>query len=193
MPSELEKRMSRIEKRMAERTKKPSICNCRVRTSYHNAECLLAVLKGMPWVCPIHGFRNMGRFWFTPRWAILCTRPRHGGDDNRFCPCPPDPWRSHVLNGRNGVPRTSEDGSAAHLAGVKLQMDSFDPQADPQEKQRLFLEERARIAAVGNGYLDACHEWFEKYGHEFIKRPELAKVIWERARENDGQESSPSL
>jgi hypothetical protein len=67
MPSELERRMSRIEERLAEKTKKPSICNCRVRTSCHNAECLPAVLKGIPWVCPIHGFRNLGRFWFTPQ------------------------------------------------------------------------------------------------------------------------------
>ena len=191
MPSELEKRMSRIEKRLADRTKRPSVCICRSRTSYHNAKCLLAVLKGIPWVCPIHGFRNLGRFWFTPQWNIL--RVREGGIDNQFCPCPPDPWRSHVLNGRQGVPQTSGDGSAALAAGVKLQMDAFDPQSDPQEEQRLFLEESARISAVVDGYLDACYEWDATYGKELIKRPELAKVIWERAREHDGQESSPSL
>jgi hypothetical protein len=191
MPSELEKRMSKIEKRLAERAKKPSICNCRVSTSYHNAKCLLAVLKGMAWVCPIHGFRNPGRFWFTPQWAIL--RVRNGGDDNRFCPCPPHPWRTHVLNGLNGVPRTSGDGSAAEAAAIKLQMDAFDPLKDRQDANRRVQEEGARIETIVNGYWDACHEWYAKYGQELIKRPELAKVIWERARENESQESSPSL
>lgn len=190
MPSELEKRMSKIEKRLAERTKKPSICICRTHTRYHTAKCLLAVLKGLPWVCPIHGFRNFGRFWYTPQWALL--RTRQGGIDNQFCPCPPHPWRSYVLDARNGVPQSWEANSAAWKAAAELPT-TFDPPMDPQERHRLFLEEGAQIEAVVKGYWDACQEWHEKYGQELIKQPELAKVIWKRARENDSQESSPSL
>ena len=180
MPNQLEKRISRIEKRLAERTKKPSICICRVHTRFHNAKCLLAVLKGLPWVCPIHSFRKFGWFLFTPQWALL--RTRQGGIDNQFCPCPPHPWRTHVLKGRNGVPTTSEDASAAWKAADELPTYGLDPLVDPQEKHRLFLEERARVEAVVKEYWDACHEWYEKYGRELNSQPELAKVIWERAR-----------
>jgi hypothetical protein len=35
----LEKRLARIEKRLAERKWGPSFCNCRIRTRFHNAEC----------------------------------------------------------------------------------------------------------------------------------------------------------
>ncbi len=35
MRNDLEKRLSRLEKRAAERIEKPKVCNCRVRTSYH--------------------------------------------------------------------------------------------------------------------------------------------------------------
>jgi hypothetical protein len=98
-----------------------------------------------------------------------------------------------VLNGLNGVPRTSEDGSAAHEAATKLQMDTFDPLEDRQEANRRVQEEGGRVERIVTEYWHACHEWYAKYGQELVKQPELAKVIWERARENDGQESSPSL
>src|ERR1035441_1852110 len=56
----LEKRISRLEKRVAEGTEKNKVCNCRGETRYHSADCLDAILKGIPRVCPLHGFREQG-------------------------------------------------------------------------------------------------------------------------------------
>jgi hypothetical protein len=47
MSNGLERRLSRLEHVVAERTK-PQICNCRVETRYHNADCLDGLLKRMP-------------------------------------------------------------------------------------------------------------------------------------------------
>src|SRR5271168_5283958 len=94
----IEKRILRQEKLVAKKIQAAKICNCRsMRTSYHNAECLEAILRNIPWLCPVHGIRNLARFWFVASWVPL--RYREGGDDNRFCPCPPHPWRTHVCKG----------------------------------------------------------------------------------------------
>ena len=37
MLKELEKKLSRLEKRVAERIQKTEVCNCRVTTNFHNA------------------------------------------------------------------------------------------------------------------------------------------------------------
>ena len=180
----LEKQLARIEKRLKERKEGPRFCNCRVHTRFHNPDCLVAVLKGIPWTCPIHGFRNLGRFFWTPSWSILW--PRNEVDDNRFCPCPPHPWRSHVLSGRH----THEEGAAARAAWDKLPRD---PILDPQEAKRRLQEGNRRIDAICGEYGAACQEWFEKSGRDLTNRPELAKLIWLRAREHDLQESKPSV
>jgi hypothetical protein len=88
----LEKRISRLEKRVAERTEKNKVCNCRVETRFHNADCLDAVLKGMSRVCSVHGFRKLGFFFWTSKQYLLQS------EDNQFCPCPPHPWRSFLLS-----------------------------------------------------------------------------------------------
>jgi len=184
----LEKRLSRIEVRLKESKEGPRFCNCSVHTRFHNPDCLVAVLKGIPWTCPIHGFRNLGRFFRTPTWSILSTRDgiRNVGIDNQFCPCPPHPWRSHVLSG----PHTHEEGDAAREAWDKLPRD---PILDPQEAKRRLQERNRRIDAIFEEYVAACREWFEKSGRDLTNRPELAKLIWLRAREHDSQESRPSV
>ncbi len=126
MRNNFEARLSRVERRLAQKTEKPKICNCREKTRYHNADCLDALLKRMPMVCPVHGFRQLGRFWWTPSWCVLRTR---FGDDNQYCPCPPHPWRSFVLNG----PHTREAQYAAQEARSRLPPN---PPSDLQEENR---------------------------------------------------------
>lgn len=186
----LEKRLSRLEKRLAERTHGPSVCNCRVHTRFHNAECLAAVLKGIPWVCPIHGIRQLGRFTWTPKQYLLSYR---NGDDNPYCPCPPHPWRSFVLSNLNKPrkgPPNWEEHDAARKAWDNLPPD---PILDCEEGNRRLQEESCRIDALCEEYWAACQEWFEKSGRDLTNQPELAKLIWLRAREHDGQESRPSV
>ncbi len=167
MRSELEKRISRLEKRAVERIEKPKICNCRISTRYHNAACLEALLKGLTRVCPLHGFRVLGTFWFTPSWYVL--RRRGGDRDNELCPCPPHPWRSHVLNG----PRTWEAQAAAREAWDKLSRDA--PPIDPEERKRQFQENSRRIDTLVEGYLTARAEWVEKSGRQPASRAEILK------------------
>jgi hypothetical protein len=143
MSNELERKISRLEKRAAEETAGPRVCNCRVITRYHNAECLDALLKCMPLVCPVHGFRELGRFWWTPAWCVRRTR---AGDDNEFCPCPPHPWRWFVRNG----PRTWEARDAAVEAWHNLPPD---PPSDLQEENR-------RAETVAERYWAARERWY---------------------------------
>lgn len=148
MSNDLKRKISRLEKRAAKQTEEAKPCNCRYITRYHNAECLDALLKRMPLVCPVHGFRELGRFWWTPSWCLLRTR---AGDDNEFCPCPPDPMRSRVLT--NGT-RTWEPRDAACDAGLKL------PAAP-----RSSLQERNRQAeAVMERYWAAQEKWYASRG-----------------------------
>jgi hypothetical protein len=172
MWSGLEKRLARLEKRMAERIQEAKICNCRaVTTRFHNAECLAALLKGMPLVCPVHGLRHLGRFMWTPKWALL--RTREGGDDNQFCPCPPHPWRSFVLSSRQGAPHTWEESYAAREASVNLPPD---PILDPQEGNRRVQENARRIDAMWEEYCAACQLWVEKSGRRLPTRQEIVKL-----------------
>jgi hypothetical protein len=162
MSSGFEKRLARLEKRLAEGTQKAKVCNCRaVMTRFHNAECLAALLKRMPLVCPIHGLRHLGRFMFTPRWALL--RTREGGDDNQFCPCPPHPWRSFGLSARKGVHHTWEENYAAQAAWLNLPPD---PIVDRQEGNRRVQENNRRIAAILEEYYAACEQGIEKSGYQ---------------------------
>jgi hypothetical protein len=159
MRNELEKRISRLEKREAKSREEPKVCNCRVQTRFHNAECLVAVLKGIPWVCPIHGFRNLGRLLWTPEWG--CLSYRNGGNDNQFCPCRPHPWRSFVLSDVH----TWEKSYAAKEAWHKLE----------REPMFSFEEEGRRITSVWEKYWEACEQWFEQSGRRLPSPREIVK------------------
>ncbi len=74
MRSGLEKRLSRLERIVAARTKTSSICNCRVETRFHNADCLDAILKGIPRVCSVHGGRELGFFFWTSQHTAFEKR-----------------------------------------------------------------------------------------------------------------------
>lgn len=160
----LERRVARLEQRIAERAEKPRVCNCRVQTRFHGADCLDAVLTGTSRVCPLHGFRELGFFWWTPRWCAL------NSEDNQFCPCPPHPWRSFVMNG----PRTWEAHAAASGAWAEL------PPVDYPDLQ----EDRRRGEVLLAQYSEARQRWVEKTGRQLPSQKELIKLEWERARKH---------
>lgn len=114
-------------------------------THFHNAACLEALLKNVPRLCPVHGFRDLGTLWWKPAQYGLVE------EDNQFCPCPPHPWRSFVLS--KGPP-TWEDHHAARKAWEELPPDpTFD-----------FQEEKRRTDEVINGYLAARRERATGFG-----------------------------
>jgi hypothetical protein len=158
-----EKRLSRLEKRLAERTTKPSTCNCRVETLFHGGCCLDAILKGMSRVCPLHGFRELGVFCWTSKQFTLLS------EDNEFCPCPPDPWRSFVLSGNH----TWEAQSAARET----------IRNSPPAENSNFKEDDLRVDEVFARYSEARHRWVDS-GGRLPDREELVKLAWQRARKH---------
>lgn len=151
MRGALEKKLSKLEKRLAERAEKLAVCNCRFRTRYHSANCLDAIMKGICRVCPLHGFRSLGLFLFTPSWYPLFSTPRHyplASEVDELCPCPPHPWRSFVRNG----PRTWEEQGRAYGAWQNL----------PPTDRPTLQEEHQRIDFIVNAYMESFQLWVEK-------------------------------
>jgi hypothetical protein len=145
MRKEIENRLSRLEKRLGERTTKLSICNCRVETRFHGGCCLDAILKGMSRVCPLHGFRELGFFFWTSRQFPLLS------EDNQFCPCPPHPWGSFVLS---DGPHTWERQYAAREACRKQS-----PTADSN-----FRADKRKEDEVFGEYFEARQRWVDSGG-----------------------------
>jgi hypothetical protein len=162
MSKEIEKRLSRIEKRLAERTREHSICNCRVETRFHNGPCVAAILKGASRVCPVHGFRDFGLFAYVARSYLV------NAEDNRFCPCPPDPWRSFLLS---EGPHTWEGNYAAREACRKL------PISDDSNRS----EDNGKLDEVFGEYSKARRQWVDS-GGRLPDREEIKKLAWKRAR-----------
>jgi hypothetical protein len=163
----LERRLSRIEQLLAKRTEVPRVCNCRIETRFHSAGCLNAILKGMSRVCPCHGFRELGFFFSTSRWCAL------NSEDNQFCPCPPHPWRSFLING----PRTWEAHYAARDACDKL----------PEAEYSNIQEDRRRGGVLLAQYWEERRQWVKKTGRQLPSREELVKLQWKRARKHVDQ------
>ena len=172
MPNGLVNRVFRLEQQVAERIEEARVCNCRVTTQFHNADCLEAVLKGVSRVCPRHGFRELGFFMEHPIWCPLKPRDSADSDDNKFCPCPPHPWRLYVLSGNH----TQEASQAAREANQKL----------PSVDHSNFHEENRRIDALLEEYLNAQQKWVEA-GGQLATKQELVKLHWKRAREHAKQ------
>jgi len=175
MSNALEKRLSKLEKQAAKKKQKKKVCNCRVTTPYHSAACLDAVLRGIPRVCPVHGFRELGSFLWRPKQYPL------GFDDDRFCPCPPHPWRSYVLSGS----RDWDEGAAARESWDKLAMNA--PAVDPQENARRFQEDNRRTAAILAKYEVARQRWLDSSGRELPALEELVKSQMKRGRQHASQ------
>ena len=164
MSREIEKRLSRLEKRLAEKTKEHSICNCRVSTVFHGGHCLDAILKGVSRVCPLHGFRELGFFmWMSKQFPLL-------SEDNPFCPCPPHPWRSFLLSPH---PHTWEGHYAAREACSKqVSSEDLNLRADNRKGEEVLGE-----------YFDARQRWVES-GGRLPDREQIKKLAWQRAREH---------
>jgi hypothetical protein len=163
MSNGLEKRLSRLEQQVANRAKS-RICNCRGETNYHNANCLDALLKRMPRVCPRHSFRDLGFLMYVPRHFPLIS------EDNQFCPCPPDPWRSFILS---EGPHTQEAKMVAARASLKIPL--------PDRSSSLDSDLRAQV--LKSKYWKAREQWIEKTGRQLPSRDELAKLPRERMSE----------
>jgi hypothetical protein len=158
MSNGLERRLSRLEHVVAERTK-PRICNCREETQYHDADCLDRLLKRMPRVCPIHSFRDLGSLQ-----RVFLFFPLISGD-RQFCPCPPDRWRSFVL-GKG--PSTIEDKMmAVHVMLVEASLNI----PDQSDSHGYCL----RTEALKAKYWKARQQWIEKTGRQLRGRAELEK------------------
>jgi hypothetical protein len=168
MSNALDKRLSRLESLASSRLGISKICNCRTATSFHSANCLKAILQGASRVCPTHGFRDFGFFMFAARWATLKR------EDNQFCPCPEDPWRSFVLNG----PRTWEAHNAAREAC--RQRESEQELTSPP---RDLAEENAALDLVIGEYEHSKQRWMEETGRQLPNRDEILAMHQKRARE----------
>jgi hypothetical protein len=158
--SGLASRLSKIEQRFGIKTVASFICICRARTCFHNAKCFNTLLEKLERVCPIHGFRELGMFWFMPSWRGLRR------EDNQFCPCQPHPWRSFALNG----PHTWEAQAKARaewLAWQRIDNLSFD-------------EEKLQLEAVLEKFYDARLKWYEASKRHPPSLSEIVKLGRER-------------
>ena len=172
----IEKRILRQEKLVAKKIQAAKVCNCR-STSFHNAECLEALLMNIPWLCPVHGLRQLALFWWVPSWVLL--RYTEGEDDNRFCPCPPHPWRTHVWKGlyRTGR-RTNDDRRAKSDAARKAWQDlPPKPPVSREDGKRRLQEYNRRIDAVLERYEEAVQQWIDSG-----RQPPDPRQIFRQAR-----------
>jgi hypothetical protein len=153
---DLDKRLSRLERLLDP----PSPCNCRCETRFHNSHCLLTVLWKADRDCPVHGFREMGFFFWTPTGFPIVD------EDNQFCPCAPDPWRSFLLGPR---PLTWEGHYAARKAAAEM----------PEEP--CFIEdEKVLIEAIIDAYVLEKEEWMNRTHHRLPSKKQIIKQTWKR-------------
>jgi hypothetical protein len=158
----IEKRVLRLERLVSKGTRKPQVCNCRIETRYHDANCLAAILNGTR-ICPVHGFRELGFFFWTAKQYPLQS------EDNQVCPCSPHPWRSFLLS---RGPHTWEGHHAAQDAWNNL----------PDAHQSSIQEESLQTDATLVKYGRARQEWIERTGRELPDPEELKRLQWERVR-----------
>ena len=154
--SGLASRLSKIEKRFGINTVGPVICICRVTTRFHNAKCFNTLLEKLERVCPIHGFRELGFFLFTASWYRLRF------EDNQFCPCQPDPWRSFVLNG----PHTWEARAKA-----RADLSTWEP-----HDELSFNEEKSQFEAVVEKFYDARQRYYESSQRQPPSQREIVRL-----------------
>jgi hypothetical protein len=157
------------QKLAAKKKQAAKICNCRsTNTTFHNAECLEAVLMHIPWLCPVHGVRQLCRFVEIASQNLLRYRGGGadsgylaGGDDNQFCPCPPHPWRTHVWKGLYRTDRRTDaerwaESDAAQKAWANLPRK---PVISPEEWKRQREEKNRRVHAVIERYVEAVQQF----------------------------------
>ena len=86
-------------------------------------------------------FRDFGFFIYCSKWCTL------QGDDDQFCPCPEDLWRSFVLNG----PRTQESANAVQREICKQSL--MKPDEELTDEQ--FEENKKQVEIVISAYEQA--------------------------------------
>ena len=154
---DLETRLSKLEQQMAA----PTPCNCRGETRFHNSRCLEIVLEKTVRECPVHGFREMGFFfWTASQYPIL-------DEDNQFCPCAPHAWRSFLLGPK---PLTWEGNRAANQAWEDMPKENYD-----------ITTEGIRTDALIEAYHVARNQWIDKTHRRLPSNAELRKQAWKRA------------
>jgi hypothetical protein len=166
MSPKLERRLSRLEAYALRTTEKPLVCNCREATRFHNSACLYELLKKMPRVCPVHGFRELGFFLWVPPEVRLIP------DDSQFCPCFANPWRAFF------------EGPGPHtLEGLHAVVDALRkrPEAYPPD-----LEEDYRQAATLMDEYDAAFQlWIRKSSQKSVSGRERAKAQRQAVRKHE--------
>jgi hypothetical protein len=127
----------------------------------------------MPRVCPIHGFRDLGFFlWMPLRFPLLC-------EDNQYCTCPPDPWRSFILS---GVPRTREGHYIALEASRKVWGNPLN-----------LGEDNKRARAMEEKYWETRQQFIDKTGRQLPGKRQLMELKVRRLRELINDEGAPIL
>jgi hypothetical protein len=174
----LEVRLSRIEQCAAERTEKPLICNCRESTRYHNSACLAELLRKMPRVCQVHGFRDLGHFlWLYPEGRLL-------QEDTPFCPCVVNPWNAFI---RGPGPHTIEGLYVVQEAFCKETLPEYPDFDDEGVLQEIRWEKELQEFQQGMRLIDdydkALGRWLWDTGQiPSVSRRELARLESQRVR-----------
>ena len=171
MTHAFERRLSRLEALIKRKLERPKICTCRAETRFHRSDCLKAILQGASRDCPTHGFRDFGFFMFAAQWSTLSP------EDNQFCPCPEDPWRSFLLDG----PRTWEAHNAAREAW--RQRESAPDEPLPPD----FAEEHAALDHVIGEYEHSKQQRMEQTGRQVPNRDEILGIHRKLARKRRQQ------
>jgi hypothetical protein len=163
MSHRLDKRLAQLERRVGDRTK-PRICNCRKTTLFHDANCLDALLRRMPRVCPLHGFRELGFFFPFPRKFSLLP------EDDRFCPCSADAFKSFMLG---PGPHTREGLHAALKASCKIRVADGGDARDAWAALEEYWEDRQMWVDLTRQRLPSRQELNERLRRELRKIKEM--------------------
>jgi hypothetical protein len=100
-------------------------------------------------------------------------------EDNQYCTCPPDLWRSFILS---GVPRTREAHYDALEASRKLWGNPLN-----------LEEDNKRAHAMEEKYWETRQQFVDKTGRQLPGRRELIELKLRRLRELIDEGGSPIL
>jgi hypothetical protein len=160
--------ISRLEKQAAEKLEDPLLCTCELMTRYHNARCLEALLKGKSRFCPVHDFRWFRMFFESSPQHPLGGPPQHPlvGESDKFCPCPPHPYRDFQLK-RAFFPNREAAMEAWHN--------------HPKEITN-FEEERRLVDKLISGYHNEAGQWMKTTGRKLPSLEGLRKIESKRGK-----------
>jgi hypothetical protein len=110
-------------------------CTCRPgqETAYHTPEDLEGI---MAVGCPVHGFRDLGRFCWVPKGSPLRL------EDRDWCRCPVNPTRDWLAGTRGPL---SQEEVEEECRGWQRAFSS--------EEQQTFPAQQARVTELIRNYL----------------------------------------